>query len=442
MLFTRPFKPLSRLCYYLLLSIGIITAPAQAKTLTEISKAYNQSTSNATMQINSLYELLQYQQNAKQTAKLALKSIEIQARDEAINEYAFNLAIRTAITSQLTKAHNGIMANQRELDSIYNFVPLMIQGKVVPPVITESRNLYNQSGTNQIRLSGAVYDIYTQARFSSVAPNWRDYLVFPQENNAYELIAFGATGFEPKNDHEKEIWVKATIDGWKQGQKQANDIIQNAMDRLNRDYIGMVRFHTFVAQGKVTMPIINSYQLYDSNLGERLILDEHLLELQTLPTFKTPTGSLKSALGSSPLSAVLSSDTLPPRLTDETNTGDNNANELVKKAVNGETVGQETFEQASTKSPHTHFDRPLTINIERKLIVPEIKDTEPAVTTDQFGNVIQEVYTLSAIQDDTIGEPLQDTKTGKEITKELENHQKKIDDTPKPQTQEKRLFFW
>lgn len=268
----------------LLSIIALTSASASADSLLSLYKK-DRDARYEQKQIHSLADLLSFQDQSNAIKKKEMESIATQARLESLHSYAYNIAIKAAMAHQIKNIQETIAANERHLDAIYNFDYLMIKGRVVPPVITEARDLYNQNSNIQIRLSGALYDIYEQARFSSIAPNWREYLQFPNAGDAYDHVVFGSIGLEPKTDDEKRIWVKASEDGWKQGITQANNILQTAMDNLNRDYTGMIRFHAFVNQAKITMPVINSYNLYDTNAGERLILDERLLQIEALPQF-------------------------------------------------------------------------------------------------------------------------------------------------------------
>src|SRR3546814_7794007 len=45
-------------------------------------------------------------------------------------------------------------------------------------------------------------------------------------------------------------------DGWKMGVKQARDIFQSDLNRLERDYTGMIRYKVLLEQGKVSAPVI------------------------------------------------------------------------------------------------------------------------------------------------------------------------------------------
>lgn len=377
----------------LLLGVGLFSTFSHASLLDVKQK--NDLQSNNLSSINSVYDLLQYQDKAKRNQDLLLNTLQQEARYKQIKDYAYTLAIKTAIQSQLARANADIELMSRELDTIYNFEPLMIQGRVIPPVITLAKDLYNQETPHQIRLSGALYDIYQQAKFSSTAPNWRDYLTFPTDRNAYELIAFGATGLEPKTNYEKQLWVKATTDGWEQGINQANNIILNAMDRLNRDYIGMVRFHQFVSQNKITMPIINSYQLYDTNMGERLILDEQLLQIEKLPVFQTPNNQLNVAMTKEIAKEYGYDENIPLSelqvLTNEHN--DIEVGDLLKDLTNKDKRPLTNFEPENPL-PKSKIDEPLTVEITRTFIIKEMDEQPNPNVTD---------YSVEQIKTDVAG---------------------------------------
>lgn len=260
-------------------SIGVFSAPISANA--------NSYDWNKSSDIKSPEELLRWQSQMSRASDSDKENLIAQdMKLQAMYNYAKTVAIRAAMTARLNQMANVISKHSRELDAIYNFQPLMIQQRVVPPVITEARNLYNQDGKLQIRLSDAIFNIEEQARFSSTAPNWRSYLNFQNTGNAYQKLTYVAGDMEPKNKLEERVWIDGTKEGWALGVRQSNVVLEQAMNRLNRDYIGMVRFHQMVLEGKITMPSINSYNLYDNNEGDRLILGEELLQIDVLPTFK------------------------------------------------------------------------------------------------------------------------------------------------------------
>lgn len=204
---------------------------------------------------------------------------------EALKEAALGIGVKGGLRKQLTHINAVIEGKKRELDTIYDFGPLMIRDRVVPAVITEARDLYNQDGAYALRLSGAYYKIEQQPRFSSVPPNWRDYLWF---GNADKDDDIGMGNMRPKTDYERQLWREYIGKGWNQGIDQANVMLQYGFDRLNRDFSGMIRFHTFVLQNKITMPAIASQTwAYSSQQTEGIAVDETLLRITTLPEFNT-----------------------------------------------------------------------------------------------------------------------------------------------------------
>lgn len=371
-----------------------LSATVTITILTTASTAAVANTSwNNEHKISSPQELLEWQErmsNASDEEREDLLSRDIKL--QAMHNYAKTVAIRAAMSSRLNEMSRDVTKHSRQLDAIYNFSPLMIQQRVVPPVITEARNLYNQDGNLQIRLSDAIFNIEQQAYFSSTAPNWRTYLSFENRGNAYEKLSYVSGEMKPSNDIEEEIWIDGTTEGWRIGLEQANVVLQQAMDRLNRDYVGMVRFHEMVLQGKITMPSVSNYDLYDNNEGDRLILGEELLQIDVLPTFRDQR-SLNRVQGSMPGSSQLSmagaSIETPPAL-------DREPTKQVYSTVENIRNGQDITDQPWTDaSPLEHsnnpLERPVYVNVNQTQVfrpkVVETENTGPQFTQEQLKNL-------------------------------------------------------
>lgn len=236
---------------------------------------------------DNVYDFLKAQEQA--AFKGEATTNELYKRDvrlRSLEQYAFQAAARQGIKSRLKQMELAISKNARDLDAIYDFAPLLIKGKVIPPVITEANDIYNLEDSTTIKTSDRIYQIKNQARFSSVAPNWRAYMQLPIESKAYGSEVFVSKALMPENESEKQVWLMATVKGWDSGVEQANTMLENNFKRLNRDYVGMVRFHEFVLQGKLTMPLINEYDLDNSNDGNTMVLNEQMLKLTQLPQFE------------------------------------------------------------------------------------------------------------------------------------------------------------
>lgn len=258
-------------------------------------------------EVQRLYERPAYvQPMGPQDATTPSENLKLQrneaenARAQALLDTALGVGVKAGVAWQLENIDKAVRRREREFDTVYDFGHLMIQDRVVPPVITEARDLYNQDGDYALRLSGAYYKIEYQARFSSVAPSWREYLTFPKPNlDRASLLAV----LLPRDQEEARIWEMAVADGWSQGVTQANLMLQYGLDKMNRDYTGMLRFHSFVMQGKLTMPAIASEFIAVSHNGHTLVVDETLLRITTLPEFNGSVAGWGGLIKSSALAA-------------------------------------------------------------------------------------------------------------------------------------------
>lgn len=365
--------------------------------ITILATASTGATANSSWKSNekikSPQELLDWQNrmsksSEKERENLLSRDIKLQA----MYNYAKTVAIRAAMSSRLDEMSGVVSQHSRELDAIYNFSPLMIQQRVVPPVITEARDLYNQDGNLQIRLSDAIYNIEEQAYFSSTPPNWRSYLNFNNTGNAYEKLSYVTGDMKPSNKLEEEVWVDGTVEGWNLGMRQANVVLEQALNRLNRDYIGMVRFHEMVLQGKVTMPSISNYNLYDNNEGDRLILGEELLQIDVLPTFSDQRAFNKVNHGSSPMRQLNMAGArieTPPAL-DKAPIKE--VYNVVEKIRNGQDITDKPWKDALPLSQTSNpLERPVYINIDKtQVFKPQVVNSDPQgikLTQEQINSI-------------------------------------------------------
>jgi defect-in-organelle-trafficking protein DotC len=203
-------------------------------------------------------------------------------RLDALRDAALGLGARGGLIAR-TAVINKVLAEQaRKLDVIYDFSPLLIQGRVIPPVMTRVNDIYAQRGDQTIRIARTDWAIYAQARFSSRPPTWREYLM----NDAGQLAPPSSVLY-PKDESEHEIWQKAVAKGWANGIKQADETYQLNLNRLTRDYTGMTNYRVLALKHMVTLPIVASMDMPLNTTGKTMSLDETLLRLTVLPSFNT-----------------------------------------------------------------------------------------------------------------------------------------------------------
>lgn len=229
---------------------------------------------------------------------VSVNEVATQLRNEErlriIKENAYNHAVARGIATKLKEARQAVVVNERQLDAVYDFAPLMIQGKIVPPVITESRDIIQNPDDVTIKTTGAVYKIDQQARFSTLPPNWRLYLSFPEEKYEVGINEAFLGDLAPKNSYERAAVRKEIVRGYKDGMQQGIDIVQYSLNKLSRDYTGMIKFHEFVMQGKLSMPAFASQSLAVASTGNTISLDQNLLTITQLPAFNSNIDSWQS----------------------------------------------------------------------------------------------------------------------------------------------------
>lgn len=242
----------------------------------------------------SLQELLN--PSNQSSLEVHVSNVEQQARIEAMLELVKQKGIKLGINSYLNQARETVKSNERNLDSIYNFKPYMIKDVVIPPVIIESKDVTETPNTMSYKTTKQTYKIDKQARFSTRAPDWRQYLTFPTLDSNVDYVTFIPKEMLPANEQERKVWKEAAAKSYEMGLVEGRNIVEDAVGRLNKDYIGMVTFHKFVLEGKLSMPAISSQSLAVSSTQDTIALDMKLLQIQQLPQFNSNIESWKPDL--------------------------------------------------------------------------------------------------------------------------------------------------
>lgn len=201
-------------------------------------------------------------------------------RLEALREAALGVGARGGLIFEGGVINKSLDRVKRNLDTVYDFSPLMIKSRVIPPVLTEARDIYTQGDPATLRLAGRSYKVEAQARFASRPPQWREYLAME-----YGGVTMPSPTLLPRSTEEQEVWRKAVADGWMQGVKQADEIFDTNLSRLNRDYVGMTRYHVLAIKGMVTIPVVAEQSMPINTTGNTMSLDETLLRITALPQF-------------------------------------------------------------------------------------------------------------------------------------------------------------
>ncbi|MEJ6002653.1 type IV secretory system conjugative DNA transfer family protein [Paucibacter soli] len=174
-------------------------------------------------------------------------------RFNAIRETAVTFGAQAGLARRSYENLARLDRQAHQLDVIYNFQALLMEGNVVPPVLSETSDVYDQSNDDLLRVIGKVFRIEQQARFSYAPPTWRAYLMM-----GYEFDKNVVAAVSPQNDQERNLWKTAVEEGFKLGSDQADSILKENFARLQRDFLGMVKYHQMLEAGMVTKPYVAS----------------------------------------------------------------------------------------------------------------------------------------------------------------------------------------
>lgn len=202
-------------------------------------------------------------------------------REQAILLEAMKFGSQSALKERLTKYQRLIESNKFELGRIFNFSPLMLAGgRVVPPVVDEMSNLQMIEDDYTRRSVKKSYKIVEQARVVNRPITWRNYLYFEISNpNVPSKFALPIKG----NKREEQIWANGVSKGWEAGLKQANGIMIQNTRKLERDYVGMLRYKIMLTKNMISSPIPSSLHLGVTSDDETLNIGEVIFEMVEVP---------------------------------------------------------------------------------------------------------------------------------------------------------------
>lgn len=203
-------------------------------------------------------------------------------RHLGLRDTALSLGARGGLAWRAVQINRIIRRHERKLDLIYNFNALLLDDNVLPPVLIEGRHTLEQSSDDIIRIADRAYVIHAQARFVTMAPTWREYLLLnftEPEMPDYSML--------PKNDVERGVWDRYVNQGWQAGITQADVIFAENLGRLKRDYEGMIRYRSLLAQNMVSRPFVAKMFLGVTGGDSQMAVNDRILRITTLPQFNT-----------------------------------------------------------------------------------------------------------------------------------------------------------
>lgn len=175
-------------------------------------------------------------------------------RNDAMREAALSYGARGGLARRTWEVRKELDVQQHHLDRTFGFHMLTISAPsgllIEPPIVTEAEKNVLVSGDGQeAAVSDTLIRISREARIVTAPREWRTYL-----ERDWGKVMPPPDVLLPKTEEERLNWAKWVAQGWEAGYKQGDEIFQADLDRLVRDYTGMVRYRWLLAQNMISAP--------------------------------------------------------------------------------------------------------------------------------------------------------------------------------------------
>ena len=169
------------------------------------------------------------------------------------------------------------------LDQVFNFQQILLKDNVLPPVLSQSSDSLNLADNDTIRLADHSYTILQPAKFVTSPPTWRDYLWM-----SFKKPKAPASNLLPRNTLEANYWNYYFKQGWKQGLIQANNIFAQNLNRLKRDYEGMILYRKLLSMHVVSAPYVSKADLGITGDSKHMRIGDRVLRITSHSQLETP----------------------------------------------------------------------------------------------------------------------------------------------------------
>jgi defect-in-organelle-trafficking protein DotC len=203
-------------------------------------------------------------------------------RIKAIKQAAQSVGMQAGLAAEATKVNGVLDARAHELNTIYNFNILLYKNNVLPPVIEEANNSVRIGDKgDMVRIGGTTYKIIRQVKFVTTPPTWRTYLWMsfaePQLPNQVLL---------PRTSAERAMWQANVNKGWQEGVTQAVGIYKINLNRLTRDYNGMVLYKKLLSQNLVSPFYVTKKKMGITGNSKEMIIDDQSWQITDKPALQ------------------------------------------------------------------------------------------------------------------------------------------------------------
>lgn len=209
----------------------------------------------------------------------------------ALHDAATSLGAQGALAWRSVHIDAALKEEAPLLDHVFDFNQLLLSHNVLPPILIESQDNLTLSDNETLRTANKTYKILAPARFVTAPPTWRTYLWMyyakPDVPNKAVL---------PNSQAEAIAWNQYLQDGWTQGLLQANEIFSANLNRLKRDYLGMVLYRKLLQLNMISSPTVATAELGITGNKNEMRIDDAVKRITTQSELKLDGNEWKPVL--------------------------------------------------------------------------------------------------------------------------------------------------
>ena len=195
-------------------------------------------------------------------------------RLQALRETATTLGAQSGLAWKAKSINATLKAQSQHLNQVFNFNALLLKHNVLPPVLAQGDHAVNQNDPDTMRIADKIYRIVHPAELVTTPPNWRSYLMLN-----YKAPGSPDHTLLPKTKMEATVWNACVHTGWAQGVTQANSIFSANLNRLKRDYKGMILYKKLVLNDMISSPHVSKADLGVTGNSQEMRIDDQVIRI-------------------------------------------------------------------------------------------------------------------------------------------------------------------
>lgn len=221
--------------------------------------------------------------------------------------------------SQLGYARRGweieklLEERSTQMSQVFNFSRLVSEapvkaGYIIPPVVSRSFDAFKTTEEGrEASVADEYLTIVAPGKIMPVTPTWRDYLLFSPRTPETP-----AKSLHPRNAAEKEMFDKWFREGWVAGVELADAEIGSRLDRLRRDYEGMLQYRRLVAMGMMDRMVLQDADFGVTGGGDEMRIGSRTVRVVSDAEFETNPKRWSVRSVSARDSLIVESGKIPP----------------------------------------------------------------------------------------------------------------------------------